>query len=196
MSGSDLSLPADAVDRSGVGRADEFAVPELAGRRSLQHPYSDARPGRWWWSTALSSTFQTSARVIIGEEWPVRQRLRIDVEHANPSQKVGQFMGVLRTILPAAPWRRVPYRLSLRDFFQRCPLVHRDVIGLVALDLILRGIVARVTSMPLVVNVLRVHANDRPADVSGFRVPSDVIANLESFGHDGSRSGAISSYAA
>jgi hypothetical protein len=30
------------------------------------------------------------------------------------------------------------------------------------------------------------HAKDRAADVSGFRVPNDVIPNLESFRHDGS----------
>ena len=45
---------------------------------------------------------------------------------------------------------------------------------------------ARVMSMSFIINFLCVHSNDRAADVSGFRVPSDVIANLESFGHDDS----------
>ena len=59
----------------------------------------------------------------------------------------------------------------------------RDMVGLVAFDLIL-GIVFRgVMHMPLVVEVAGVDGYDRPRYPAGFGIPAHVIADLESFGH-------------
>ena len=48
------------------------------------------------------------------------------------------------------------------------PFVHRDVIGLVALDLVLRFISARVMDVSFVMDIQCVHLDDRAADMSGF----------------------------
>lgn len=56
----------------------------------------------------------------------------------------------------------------LGDVVQRRPLVHRDVIGLVALDFVLRVVGAGVVRVALPVEVLLVHLGDVPAHVAGF----------------------------
>jgi hypothetical protein len=48
---------------------------------------------------ALLEVWKTSALVIIGEEWSVRQRLRMDSRACYPCRKVGQFMSDLRNII-------------------------------------------------------------------------------------------------
>ena len=58
--------------------------------------------------------------------------------------------------------------------------VHRDVVGLVALDFILRFIRARMMGIALVIHVAGMHTDDRSADVPGLGVPSDVITDPES----------------
>src|SRR5215211_4074417 len=55
---------------------------------------------------------------------------------------------------------------------QRRTLVHRDMVGLVALDVVLRLILARVVSVAFVFDVLGVHLDDFPTDVSSLRVPT------------------------
>ena len=62
-------------------------------------------------------------------------------------------------------------------------LMHRNVIGLAALDFILRLILARVMSVPLVVKVLCMHFDDSAADMAGFRIPGHVIADFEPLRH-------------
>lgn len=64
--------------------------------------------------------------------------------------------------------------------------MHCDMVRLVALDLILRIILAGVVRVPLVVEVFRMHLDDLAADVPGLRVPGDVIAGFKSSWHDGS----------
>lgn len=54
-----------------------------------------------------------------------------------------------------------------------------NVVSLVALDLILRIILAGAVSMPLVVEIFRMHLDDPAADVPGLRIPGDVIADFE-----------------
>jgi hypothetical protein len=61
--------------------------------------------------------------------------------------------------------------------------MHRDVVGLAALDFILRIILARVMSVSLVVNVFGMHFDDLAADMAGLRVPGHVIADFEPFRH-------------
>jgi hypothetical protein len=55
--------------------------------------------------------------------------------------------------------------------------MNRYVIGLVALDLVLRVILARVVDITLVVHVRRMYPHDAAAYVAGFRVPTHVIAD-------------------
>jgi hypothetical protein len=78
--------------------------------------------------------------------------------------------------------------LSSMHLSQRRTFVHRDVIGLVALDFILRIIRAGVMSVSLVIGVSCMDLDDPAADLTGFGVPRHVIANLEFRGHDGLRS--------
>ena len=56
----------------------------------------------------------------------------------------------------------------LGDAVQRRALVYRDVIGLVALDFVLRVVGAGVVRVALPVEVLLVHLGDVPAHVAGF----------------------------
>jgi hypothetical protein len=46
--------------------------------------------------------------------------------------------------------------------------MHRDVLGLAALDFILRIVLARVMGVPLVVNVFGMHFDDLAADSDQF----------------------------
>src|SRR5215470_6781345 len=69
--------------------------------------------------------------------------------------------------------------------FQRRTLVHRDVVGLVALDFVLRVILAGVMRVPFVIDISGMHFDNLAADAAGLRVPGHMIADLE-FGHAGS----------
>jgi len=64
--------------------------------------------------------------------------------------------------------------------------VHRNVVGHIALDFILRVGGARVVRISLVINVFRVHPYDLAADVPTLRVPGYLIADFEFCRHDGS----------
>ena len=77
-----------------------------------------------------------------------------------------------------------PVRTQLADFFQRCALVHRDMFGFVAGDLVLRIFRAGVMGVALVIAVLGVDFDDLATDMAGLGVPFDVIADLEFFDHD------------
>jgi hypothetical protein len=62
--------------------------------------------------------------------------------------------------------------------------MHRDMIGLVALDLVLRFILAGMNCVAFKRDVARDDPGDPAADPSGFRVPAHVISPPESFrGH-------------
>jgi hypothetical protein len=65
--------------------------------------------------------------------------------------------------------------------------VHRDMVGLVALDFILRVFLDRVVCIPFLSNIFGVHLNDLAADVPGLRIPGHVIADLKSSSHVGFR---------
>ena len=57
--------------------------------------------------------------------------------------------------------------------------MHRDVIGFVTRDLILRIIPGGVMRIAFVIDVLRVHLYDPAGDLTGFGIPGNVIANFE-----------------
>ena len=64
----------------------------------------------------------------------------------------------------------------LSDLVQRRALVHGDVVGLVALDFVLRIVRAAVARMSLVFGVAGMDLDDAAADMARFRIPSDVVA--------------------
>jgi hypothetical protein len=66
---------------------------------------------------------------------------------------------------------RIPRDASVAYLCQRVAFVHRDVVGLVALDLVLRIVVAGVTRMAFMVNIPGMYLDDPAADIAGFRVP-------------------------
>ena len=70
---------------------------------------------------------------------------------------------------------------------QRATLVQGDVIRFVALDLILRVILARMVDVSFIIHILRVYFHNPAADAPRLRVPGYVIANFEC-----GRQGAIS----
>ena len=57
------------------------------------------------------------------------------------------------------------------------------VIGLVALDFVLRVVGAGAVVVALPVEILRVDGGDAAADVAGLGIPADVVADLEGSGH-------------
>jgi hypothetical protein len=73
-------------------------------------------------------------------------------------------------------------RLSTHAF-QCCSPVQGDVIGLVALDLILGIVVARTVHVSFVVHILRVHIHNLPTHVTGLGIPGHVLPDLEFIRH-------------
>ena len=62
---------------------------------------------------------------------------------------------------------------------QRPPLVQGDVIGLVAPDRILRILGAGMMNVALVGHIFLVYPHDTATHPAGFRIPADVISDLE-----------------
>jgi hypothetical protein len=58
--------------------------------------------------------------------------------------------------------------------------VQSDVIGFIALDLVLGFILARVVPVAFVIHVLGVHLDDPAADPARLRVPTYAVTSLES----------------
>ena len=79
----------------------------------------------------------------------------------------------------------MPIAVSVVRFVQRRAFVHCDVVGLVALDFILRIFLAGVVRISFVVDIFYVHLDDLAADMSGLRIPCHVIADFESSRHVG-----------
>ncbi len=81
--------------------------------------------------------------------------------------------GVVRSQVQCLDW------LSAVCFSQCRPLMCCDMVSLVAFDLILRIIFTGVVRVPFVVEILRMHLDDRAADVPGLRVPGDVVTDFK-----------------
>ena len=63
------------------------------------------------------------------------------------------------------------------------PLVSSDMVGLVALDLILGIVLRRVMDMSLVIEVSRVDRDHSPRHPARLGIPAYVIADLEPLSH-------------
>ena len=77
---------------------------------------------------------------------------------------------------------RLAITASVAKLCERRALVEGDMVSLGALDLILRNVGARVMGITLVLDIARMHANDRAADPSSLGIPTHAIADLEGFG--------------
>lgn len=58
-----------------------------------------------------------------------------------------------------------------------------NVIGLVAFDLVLRIVFAGMMRIAFVIKIPRMDLDDLPADMPGFGIPGDVIADFERVFH-------------
>ena len=70
---------------------------------------------------------------------------------------------------------------SVAKLCERRALVEGNMVGLGALDLILRNVRARMMGIALDLEIARMHANDRAADAPGLGIPTHTIADLEGF---------------
>src|ERR1700726_2535425 len=66
---------------------------------------------------------------------------------------------------------------------KRGTLVEGDMVGLGALDLILRSVRARMMGVTVDLEIAGTHADDRAADTSGLGIPAHAIMDLEALGH-------------
>ena len=73
---------------------------------------------------------------------------------------------------------------SLIEVGERTALVRRDVIGLIALDFVLRLVWRGVMRVALVIEVRRVHRDDGSAHAPRLGVPPNVVTNRELLTHD------------
>jgi hypothetical protein len=88
-----------------------------------------------------------------------------------------------RSLSDGEEWmRHTRYGLSAQEP-KHGSLVQSDVVGPVALNLVLRLVLARVMHVAFVIHVLRVHFDDSAADPPGLRIPAHAVACLEPFGH-------------
>src|SRR5690606_15082483 len=67
---------------------------------------------------------------------------------------------------------------SLSAFLQGAFLVRCDMVGFVALDLVLRLFLRSVAIVAFVLEIALMNLGDRAADVAGFGIPGHVIAYL------------------
>ena len=68
--------------------------------------------------------------------------------------------------------------------------MHRDMIALVAADLILRFVLGGMMGIAFVKDIFGVAFEDRPAHPSRFRIPAYMVADLECPAHVRLRSSA------
>jgi len=77
-------------------------------------------------------------------------------------------------------------RTSIAQPGERGALVEGDMLGLAALDLVLRIVRARMVGVAVDLELAGMHADDRAADATGLGIPAHAIVNLEAFRHGGS----------
>jgi hypothetical protein len=77
-----------------------------------------------------------------------------------------------------------PGGVSVAKSGERRAFVEGDVLGLAALDLVLRRFRARMVRVAVNIEIACMDANDRPADAPGFRIPAHMIADLEFVFHE------------
>lgn len=68
---------------------------------------------------------------------------------------------------------------SLLHFRESRSFVHRNMVGLVALNLVLRLIGTGVVGVSFVVHVFAMHLDDSAADVASLGIPRHMVADME-----------------
>jgi hypothetical protein len=92
---------------------------------------------------------------------------------ANLSATAGRFLSS----------RAADYGTSIDKLGERGSLVQSDMVGLGALDLVLRNVRARMMSIAAVIEVAGMHAEDRAADAPRLGIPAHAIMDLEALRH-------------
>ena len=67
---------------------------------------------------------------------------------------------------------------------QHRALVHGNVLGLVALDLILRIVLGTMARVTLILGIAGINLDDPASDMARFGIPTDVVTDLEFCGHE------------
>jgi len=69
------------------------------------------------------------------------------------------------------------------NLVQHRPLMHGDVVGRVALDLVLRLIFAGMVHMAFVLHIARVDLDDAAGHMASLGIPANMVADFEAFAH-------------
>jgi hypothetical protein len=93
------------------------------------------------------------------------------------SSRAPDYKGIPSISLPIA---------SVAKLCERRALVESDMLGLAALDLVLRHISARVMGITFGIEVADIPPDDRAADVPGLGIPAHAIADFKGIRHNAS----------
>ena len=116
----------------------------------------------WFIDKVSISAFQTyNAKTRVVHCWKI--------SGCDPSARSIYFPPVIRSLISQLGKRRT--------------FVRSNMVSLAALDLILRRLESRMMRASLVVKIVGVNLDDRAADMTGFRIPSYPIADLEPLSH-------------
>ena len=95
---------------------------------------------------------------------------------------MSQFRTLPRTA-PVIAHKRACLQRKSAETSQHGGLVQGDVIGLVALDFVLRLVRGGTVNVALVIDILSMDFDDFSAHPPGFRIPAHVIADFECLDH-------------
>ena len=87
---------------------------------------------------------------------------------------------ILRTAFSINRLANALSAFGFSEFFERRPFVHGQVIGLIALDQVLRLVLRGVDDIAFELDFGRDFLLDGSSDSACFRVPRNVVANFES----------------
>src|SRR5689334_15416427 len=105
-------------------------------------------------------------------------RQRAAAARARISQKAGEALMGAKT--PSLRPRADPDASPQPP--ERGAFVQGDVLGFIALDLVLRFILAGVVRVAFIIHVFGVHPHNAASDPPRFRIPRDMIADFEALG--------------
>jgi hypothetical protein len=108
--------------------------------------------------------------------------------NAVPARAPEAFMPIDHPIHRDQPERRIAIidsdvASSIAKLGERGALVEGDMVGLGALDLILRSVRARMMGVTLVIEVAGMYPDDRAADATSLGIPAHAVMDLEALRH-------------
>ncbi len=169
--------------RVGPSTAGKRRMPRTASSAAADHQIdvSRADPGQGGDQDQLLRALQQidrrlpAARLQVEEPTMQPVRARQDLQRVCPHQ-------LSRRSRHGVP--HLEMRVSNPQPSQCRSFVDGDMIGLVALNLVLRIVLARAMGVAFVIKVRGADPYDRATDLTSLRVPCHVITELKSFGHD------------